>query len=121
MSEPISGSAAEMAAGAAAFKAIGGPAAVAAIAALVVMMTPRSPREWAVGLISTVVSSVAGGAAVAQKFGLQAWTHDYIGLVALFGVVFACGAGRWCASCSTSSSAGATSIWPRWQETCATR
>ena len=101
MSEPISGSAA---AGAAAFKAFGGPAAVAAgasgLAALVVMMmmmmrTPRSPREWAVGLISTVVSSVAGGAAVVQKLGLQAWTHDYIGLVALFGVVFACGLPGW--------------------------
>ncbi|WP_170301722.1 hypothetical protein [Cupriavidus basilensis] len=101
MSEPISGGAAAGAAGAAAFKAFGGPAVVAAgasgLAALVVMMmmTPRSPREWAVGLISTVVSSVAGGAAVVQKFGLQAWTHDYIGLVALFGVVFACGLPGW--------------------------
>ncbi len=36
-------------------------------------------------MISTVVSSVAGGAAVVQKFGLQAWTHDYIGRVALLG------------------------------------
>lgn len=101
MSESISGGAAAGAAGAAAFKAIGGTAAVAAgasgLAALVVMMmmTPRSPREWAVGLISTVVSSVAGGAAVVQKCGLQAWTHDYIGLVALFGVVFACGLPGW--------------------------
>ena len=104
MSEPISGSAA---AGAAAFKAFGGPAAVAAGAAglgarggmmmlmMMMTMTPRSPREWAVGLISTVVSSVAGGAAVVQKLGLQAWTHDYIGLVALFGVVFACGLPGW--------------------------
>ncbi|MNT32831.1 hypothetical protein [Cupriavidus necator] len=101
MSEPISGSAAAGAAGAAAFKAFGGPAAVAAgasgLAALVVMMmmTPRSPKEWAVGLISTVVSSVAGGAFVVQKFELQAWTHEYIGLVALFGVVFACGLPGW--------------------------
>lgn len=59
MSEPISSGAAAGAAGAAAFKAFGGPAAIAAdasgLAAFAVMMTPRSLREWAVGLISTVV------------------------------------------------------------------
>lgn len=101
MSEPISGSAAAGAAGAAAFKAIGGPAAVAAgasgLAAIVVMimMKPRSTAEWAVALISTVVGSVTGGAAVVQYFGLQSWTHEYIGLVALFGLIFACGLPGW--------------------------
>lgn len=103
MSEPISGGAAL---GAAAFKAAGGSAAgglaaVAAggggLAAVVVMllMRPRTRGEWAVALISTVVSSVAGGAAVVQHYGLQSWTHDYIGLVALFGLVFACGLPGW--------------------------
>ncbi|KJK22139.1 hypothetical protein UB46_23835 [Burkholderiaceae bacterium 16] len=101
MSEPISDSAAAMAAGAAAFKAISGTAGVAAgasgLAAIVVMimMKPRSTAEWAVALISTVVGSVAGGAAVVQYFGLQAWTHEYIGLVALFGLVFSCGLPAW--------------------------
>ncbi|WP_454763358.1 hypothetical protein [Cupriavidus campinensis] len=101
MSEPISGGAAAGAAGAAAFKAIGGPAAVAAgasgLAAIVVMimMKPRSTAEWSVALISTVVGSVTGGAAVVQYFGLQSWTHDYIGLVALFGLVFSCGLPGW--------------------------
>ncbi|MGT2507928.1 hypothetical protein [Cupriavidus basilensis] len=101
MSEPISGSAAAGAAGAAAFKAIGGTAGVAAgasgLAAIVVMimMRPRNTAEWAVALISTVVSSVGGGAAVVQHFSLQVWTQDYIGLVALFGLVFACGLPGW--------------------------
>jgi len=101
MSEPISGGAAMGAAGAAAFKAVGGPAAVAAgasgLAAVVVMllMRPRTRGEWAVALITTLVSSVAGGAAVVQHFGLQSWTHDYIGLVALFGLVFSCGLPGW--------------------------
>ncbi|WP_375198953.1 hypothetical protein [Cupriavidus metallidurans] len=101
MSEPISGGTAVGVAGAAAFKAVGGPAAVAAgasgLAAIVVMimMKPRSTAEWAVALISTVVGSVTGGAAVVQYFGLQAWTHEYIGLVALFGLVFSCGLPAW--------------------------
>lgn len=101
MSEPISGSAAAGAAGAAAFKAIGGAAGMAAgatgLAAIVVMimMRPRSTAEWAVALISTVVSSVGGGAAVVQYFGLHGWAADYIGLVALFGLVFACGLPGW--------------------------
>lgn len=107
MSEPISGSAAAAAgaAGAAAFKAMGGAAGTAAgmaagasgLAAIVVMimMRPRSTAEWAVALISTVVSSVGGGAAVVQHFSLHAWAADYIGLVALFGLVFACGLPGW--------------------------
>ncbi|MDW3683310.1 hypothetical protein RA280_16435 [Cupriavidus sp. CV2] len=36
------------------------------------------PKRVGGRVISTVVSNVAGGAAVVQKFGLQAWTHDYI-------------------------------------------
>lgn len=75
----------------------GGTAIGAGLAALVVMCmtTPRSPREWAVGLISTVMGSVCGGAAVVQHFGLQDWARDYIGMVALIGVVFACGLPGW--------------------------
>lgn len=100
MSEPITGGAA-LAAGAAASKVIGGTAGVAAgasgLAAVVVMimMRPRSTAEWAVALISTIVSSIGGGAAVVQHFGLHAWTADYIGLVALGGLMFACGLPGW--------------------------
>ena len=97
MSEPASSGAA----GVAGWKLIGGLAGVAAIgaglAAVVVMcmQTPRSAKEWAVGLITTVIGSVAGGAAVVQHFGLQAWTTSYFGLVALIGLVFACGLPAW--------------------------
>lgn len=97
MSEPISGAAA----GAAGLKLLGGTALAAAIgaglAAVVVMcmMTPRSPREWAVGLISTVVSSIGGGAAVIQHYGLEAWALKPAGLVAMLGLVFACGLPGW--------------------------
>ena len=83
------------------WKLVGGLAGIGAIgaglASLVVMctMTPRSPKEWAVGLTSTVIGSVCGGAAVVQHYELQAWAHDYIGLVALLGIVFACGLPGW--------------------------
>lgn len=80
---------------------IGGAAGAGAIgaglASVVVMctMTPRCPKEWAVGLISTVVASIGGGAAVIQHFGLQSWAYDPIGLVAMLGLVFACGLPGW--------------------------
>lgn len=97
MSEPISGSAA----GFAGWKLIGGLAGIGAIgaglAAVVVMcaMTPRSPKEWAVGVISTVMASICGGAAVIQHFELASWAHTPFGLVAMLGLVFACGLPGW--------------------------
>lgn len=97
MSEPVTSAAA----GAAGWKIIGGAAGAGAIgaglASIVVMciMTPRSGKEWAVGLISTVVASVGGGAAVIQHFGLQSWVQSPIGLVAMLGLVFACGLPGW--------------------------
>lgn len=97
MSEPIS-SAAGAAAG---WKILGGAAGAGAIgaglAAVVVMCltTPRSPREWAVGLISTLVGSFGGGASLIMHLQLQAWANTPIGLVALLGVAFACGLPGW--------------------------
>ncbi len=88
-------------AGAAAFKAVGGASAVVAggttLAAVVVMLMtpPRSKREWAVGLISTVVSSIAGGAATIEHFGLQHWVNAPFGLCAMGGLIFACGLPGW--------------------------
>jgi hypothetical protein len=78
------------------WKAVGGAAGFAAggagLAALIVMLmtTPRSPKEWAVGLITTVVGSIGGGAAVIMHFGLQAWATSWIGMVAILGLCFAC-------------------------------
>lgn len=59
------------------------------------MTPPRSPREWAVGLISTVVGSIAGGAAVITHYELQAWMHSATGLMSVLGLVFACGLPAW--------------------------
>jgi hypothetical protein len=77
--------------------AVGAYGLGAALAAVVVMcMTPpRSPREWAVALISTVVGSIGGGAAAIQHWGLQAWMDTLPGLLAVLGLVFACGLPAW--------------------------
>lgn len=84
------------------WKALGGAAGVTAIgaslAAVVVMCTtpPRSGREWAVGLISTVVSSVAGGAWLLHWLGMADLAASGVtGLAVLFGLCFACGLPGW--------------------------
>ena len=83
------------------WKLIGGLAGLAAIgagaASLVVMcmMPPKSRREWAVGLTSTVIGSVCGGAFVVRHFNLQSWAHDPFGLVAMIGLIFTCGLPAW--------------------------
>lgn len=94
MSEPVSGTAI----GFAGLKALGGVAGIGAgLAAVVVMctMTPRSPREWAVGIISTVMASMGGGAAVIQHYDLLKWADNPVGLVGVLGLVFACGLPGW--------------------------
>jgi hypothetical protein len=94
MTEPATSSVA----GAAAFKAMGGTAAGSAtLAAIVVMLMtpPRSRREWAVGLISTVVISIGGGAIVVEYFGLHGWVHSQVGLLAFGGLIFGCGLPGW--------------------------
>jgi hypothetical protein len=84
-----------------AYKAFGGAAAAAAsgatLAAVVVMLMtpPRNKREWAVGLISTVVSSIGGGAMTVEHFGLHHWAFSTMGLCALGGLIFACGLPGW--------------------------
>lgn len=102
MAEPTSSSAAAGAAGAAAWKAIGGLAGVmaggAGLAAVVVMCVtmPRSPREWAVALISTLVCSVAGGSYLMHWLGLTQLAHDGpMGLMMLLGLCFAAGLPGW--------------------------
>ena len=98
MPEPTSSS---VAGAAAAYKAFGGTAAAiasgATLAAVVVMLMtpPRTRREWAVGLISTVVSSVGGGASVIQYFGLHDWVQSQVGLMAMGGLIFTCGLPGW--------------------------
>jgi hypothetical protein len=84
-----------------AWKLIGGLAGIGAIGAglatIVVMclLRPRSQAEWVVGIISTVVGSVCGGAAAIQYFEIQHWANSMFGLVAMIGLVFACGLPAW--------------------------
>ena len=88
-------------AGVAAYKALGGTALAAAsgatLAAVVVMLMtpPRDKREWAVGLISTVVSSIGGGAFTVEYFQLHHWAFSTVGLYAMGGLMFACGLPGW--------------------------
>ena len=64
---------------------------------LVVIMTrmPRTRQEWAVGLITTVVSSLAGGSFLIVKFELHLWANDVYGMMALGGFYFVCGLPGW--------------------------
>lgn len=97
MSEPISSTAA----GVIGWKFIGGLAGLgafgAALATIVVMcvMRPRNSQEWAVGLISTVMSSLGGGCATIEYLGIQHWANSPFGLVAMMSLVFACGLPGW--------------------------
>lgn len=96
--EPTTTGAAGTAAG---WKLIGGTAGAlgigASIATVVVMLMslPRSPKEWTVGLISTVMGSICGGAFVIQRFSLQSWMGDFTGLLSVLGIAFACGLPGW--------------------------
>lgn len=98
MPEPTSSG---VAGAAVAYKAFGGTAAAVAsgatLAAVVVMLMtpPRNKREWAVGLISTVVSSIGGGAITVEHFHLHHWAFSTVGLCALGGLMFACGLPGW--------------------------
>lgn len=100
MSEPLS-SAAAGAGAAAGWKFIGGAAGAmgvgAALVSIVVMLMtpPRSPREWAVGLISTVMGSICGGAFVIEHFNMQVLMTSFNGLLAVLGIAFACGLPAW--------------------------
>lgn len=70
--------------------------AIAAVATVVIMMRfPRSPQEWAVGLICTVVSSLTGGAFIIVRWGLHEWVTDIWGMIALGGFFFVCGLPGW--------------------------
>lgn len=74
--------------------ALGLPAGLAAIVVML-WVQPKSPREWAMALICTFVSSICGGAAFVQHYALQEWVNSTMGLISLGGVIFACGLPGW--------------------------
>lgn len=104
--EPTSSAGA--AAGAAGWKLIGGAAGAmgigAALASIVVlcMTKPKTDAEWIVGIITTVVGSIAGGAFAIIKLdmlhSLQAASDDVTLFMALctgLGFAFSCGLPAW--------------------------
>lgn len=94
MSEPLSTGGGTMALYKIAL-ALGIPAGLAAI--VVMSWTqPTSKREWVSALICTVVSSLGGGAGLVEYLELQHLASGgMIGLVALGGIIFACGLPGW--------------------------
>lgn len=99
--EKIMSAGSETVAGIAGWKLIGGAAGVAAggagLASIVVMCMnrPRTDAEWVVALITTVIGSICGGAAVISYFSLHGWMSNWVGLVAVLGLVFSCGLPAW--------------------------
>ena len=97
MSEPLSTGAA----GAIGWAKIGGLAGVSGIGAglatyvVMTMTKPKTDQEWHVALITTIIGSICGGAALASYMGWQAWADNVIGLMGLIGVCFACGLPSW--------------------------
>lgn len=97
MTEPASGAAA----GVAGWKLIGGLAGVGsffgAMALFFVwcMNPPRSRKEMAMTLASTLISSACGCAGLVKFWGIEAWAQDGFGLLALGGLFFACGLPGW--------------------------
>ena len=81
----------------------GGAAGAVTLAAIVVMLIkrPRTAGEWAVALISTVMSSLALGSWVVLWLGMHKGLHspDVIeawgSLMVVGGVLFACGLPGW--------------------------
>ncbi|WP_122897721.1 hypothetical protein [Acinetobacter sp. B51(2017)] len=69
----------------------------ASLIALVIMLIrmPKSPTEWAVGLICTLVSSFTGGSFLIVYFELHAWVVDPFGVMALGGIFFMSGLPGW--------------------------
>ncbi|MNZ01539.1 hypothetical protein D3C78_181610 [compost metagenome] len=76
--------------------------AIALGATVVIMMRLlRSPKEWAVGLICTVVLSLTDGAFIIVKWGLHEWVTDIWGMIVLGGFFFVCGLPGWAVVCRT--------------------
>lgn len=81
--------------------AAGGVAAGLATIVVMCVTTPRTPKEWAVALISTLVSSLSLGSGMALWLGLHQHLASHsapdviLGLIAIGGVLFACGLPGW--------------------------
>lgn len=68
---------------------------LACTAVVMILTLPKTQREWTAALLCTLGSSLGGGAAIVSSLGLMHWGTHYFGIVALFGVAFACGLPGW--------------------------
>lgn len=81
--------------------AAGGVAAGLATIVVMCVTTPRDSKEWAVALISTLVSSLSLGSGVVLCLGLHQHlastdlSEVILGLIAIGGVLFASGLPGW--------------------------
>lgn len=70
------------------------PAMLAAVVVMA-MTPPNSFKEFVVGLISTLIASLSGGAALVSYLGLTALVDDPWGLATVGGMFFVCGLPGW--------------------------
>lgn len=106
MPEPSSSTAAGAVAG---WKLVGGAAGVASIGVVLAfvvacMRLPKTAKEWAVALISTLMCSLGLGAVVVVKGGLLGYVSNMrseadvlLAVAGGIGIVFACGLPGWAA------------------------
>jgi ABC-type transport system involved in multi-copper enzyme maturation permease subunit len=62
---------------------------------VLMMRVPRSPQEFIVGIICTLVSSLTGAAFIIVKFSLHQWLTGFWELIAIGGLFFVCGIPGW--------------------------
>lgn len=76
---------------------IAGLSAPAILAAVVVMAKtpPKTFSEFVVGVISTLMASLSGGAALVSYLGLTELVNDHWGLATIGGIMFVCGLPGW--------------------------
>lgn len=80
---------------------VGGVAAGLATIVVMLMTTPRTPKEWAVALISTFVSSISLGSLVVlwldvhEELLVPDPTANILAMVSIGGIMFACGLPGW--------------------------
>lgn len=76
---------------------IAGMSVGALLAAVVVMaITPaKNAKEFIVGMISTLVASLSGGAAIIKYFQLTDLANDIFGIATIGGIMFIAGLPGW--------------------------